>query len=157
MPARPLEPATEDALNSIAAEMKIGRSDLIQIVPREWLETNAYLPVRTIDEESETAARSWDATSMQKTRRYICEATGLRPISPIPDQATAVPDLLTHCGAPYGFCAAELPTRTSFACFDCISLNSRIHQPREHAPRRLAGQAQRPPPATKAAGPPPPR
>ena len=50
----PLEPATEDALNSIAAEMKIGRSDLIQIVLREWLETNAYLPVRAIDEESET-------------------------------------------------------------------------------------------------------
>ncbi|SJM30053.1 conserved hypothetical protein [Mesorhizobium delmotii] len=50
----PLEPSTEDALNSIAAEMKIGRSDLIQIVLREWLKTNAYLPVRTIDEESET-------------------------------------------------------------------------------------------------------
>jgi hypothetical protein len=50
----PLEPATEDALNSIAAEMKIGRSELIQIVLREWLEANAYLPVRTIDEESET-------------------------------------------------------------------------------------------------------
>lgn len=50
----PLEPATEDALNSIAAEMKIGRSDLIQIVLREWLVTNAYLPVRMIDEESET-------------------------------------------------------------------------------------------------------
>ncbi|WP_292211922.1 hypothetical protein [Mesorhizobium sp.] len=50
----PLEPATEDALNSIAAEMNIGRSDLIQIVLREWLETNAYLPVREIDEESET-------------------------------------------------------------------------------------------------------
>ncbi|ESZ05793.1 hypothetical protein [Mesorhizobium sp. L48C026A00] len=49
-----LEPATEDALNAIAAEMKVGRSDLIQIVLREWLETNAYLPVRTIDEESET-------------------------------------------------------------------------------------------------------
>ncbi|TIX95855.1 MAG: hypothetical protein E5V24_03650 [Mesorhizobium sp.] len=48
----PLEPSTEDALNSIAAEMKIGRSDLIQIVLREWL--NAYLPVRTIVEESET-------------------------------------------------------------------------------------------------------
>lgn len=44
----------EDALNSIAAEMNIGRSDLIQIVLREWLETNAYLPVREIDEESET-------------------------------------------------------------------------------------------------------
>jgi hypothetical protein len=50
----PLEPATEDALDSIAAEMGIGRSDLIQIVLREWLETNAYLPVRQIDEESET-------------------------------------------------------------------------------------------------------
>lgn len=50
----PVEPATEDALNSIAAEMNIGRSDLIQIVLREWLETNACLPVRMIDEESET-------------------------------------------------------------------------------------------------------
>ncbi|RUU82819.1 hypothetical protein [Mesorhizobium sp. M7A.F.Ca.MR.362.00.0.0] len=50
----PLEPATEDALNSIAAEMNIARSELIQIVLREWLGTNAYLPVRVIDEESET-------------------------------------------------------------------------------------------------------
>ncbi|MCF6120697.1 ribbon-helix-helix protein, CopG family [Mesorhizobium muleiense] len=49
----PLEPTTADTLDSIAAEMKISRSDLIQIVLREWLETNAYLPVRTIDEESE--------------------------------------------------------------------------------------------------------
>lgn len=30
---------------------KIGRSDLIQIVLREWLETNAYLPVRHIRRE----------------------------------------------------------------------------------------------------------
>ncbi|MER9859122.1 MULTISPECIES: hypothetical protein [unclassified Mesorhizobium] len=44
-----LKPAMEDALNSIAAEMKIGRSDLIQIVLREWLETTAYLPVRMIE------------------------------------------------------------------------------------------------------------
>ncbi|RWJ44770.1 MAG: ribbon-helix-helix protein, CopG family [Mesorhizobium sp.] len=50
----PLEPATADTLDSIAAEMGIGRSDLIQIVLREWLETNAYLPLRAIDEESET-------------------------------------------------------------------------------------------------------
>jgi len=49
---RPREPATEDALDSKAAEMKIGRSELIQIVLREWLETNAYLPVREIDEGS---------------------------------------------------------------------------------------------------------
>ena len=50
----PLDPMVPDALDSIAAEMNIGRSDLIQIVLREWLETNAYLPVRRIDEESET-------------------------------------------------------------------------------------------------------
>jgi hypothetical protein len=50
----PLEPATEDALNSIAAEMKVGRSYLIQVILREWLETNAYLPVCEIDEDSET-------------------------------------------------------------------------------------------------------
>lgn len=50
----PLEPATEDALNSIAGEVKISRSELIQIVLREWLEANAYLPVRMIHEESET-------------------------------------------------------------------------------------------------------
>lgn len=49
----PLEPTTEDVLKSRAAEMGIGKSDLIQI---EWLETNAYLPVQMIDEESETDA-----------------------------------------------------------------------------------------------------
>ena len=54
----PLEPATEDALKSIAAEMGIGQSELIQIVLRQWLETNAYLPVRMIDEESETDGRA---------------------------------------------------------------------------------------------------
>lgn len=129
----PLEPAPEDALNSIAEE--IGRSDLIQIVPREWLETNAYLPVRTIDEESETAARRLGRDLYAEDPPLHLRSDGPPPHSPIPDQATAVPDLLTHCGAPYGFCAAELPTRTSFACFDCISFNSRIHQTREHAPK----------------------
>ncbi|MER8605870.1 hypothetical protein NKH48_19350 [Mesorhizobium sp. M1233] len=49
----PLEPIVEDALDSIASEMKIGRSDLIQII-REWLETNAYLPARLIDGQSQT-------------------------------------------------------------------------------------------------------
>lgn len=38
----------KDALNSIAAEMKIAQSDLIRIVLREWLQANAYLQVRTI-------------------------------------------------------------------------------------------------------------
>lgn len=54
----PLDPATEDALNSIAAEMNIGRSDLIWLVLREWLETNAYLPVLSMDEDSETDGRA---------------------------------------------------------------------------------------------------
>ncbi|PTE08115.1 hypothetical protein [Mesorhizobium helmanticense] len=49
-----LEPATGDALNSIATEMKIARAELIQIVLREWLETNPYASVRTQDKESET-------------------------------------------------------------------------------------------------------
>lgn len=49
-----LEPATGDALNSIAAEMKISRTELIQIVLREWLATNPYPSVRTQDKESET-------------------------------------------------------------------------------------------------------
>jgi hypothetical protein len=35
----PLEPATGDTLDSIAAEMGIGRSDLMQIVLREWLKS----------------------------------------------------------------------------------------------------------------------
>lgn len=35
-------------------EEKPVASDLIQIVLREWLETNAYLPVRIIDEETGT-------------------------------------------------------------------------------------------------------
>jgi hypothetical protein len=34
--------------------MEIGRSDLIRIVLRECLETNAYLPAPLIDEDSET-------------------------------------------------------------------------------------------------------
>ena len=49
----PLEPATEDALNSIAAEMKIGRPDLIRIVAG-MAGRNTYPPVRQIEEDSET-------------------------------------------------------------------------------------------------------
>ena len=55
----PLEPMTEDALNSIAAEMEVSRPDLIARILLEWLETNAYLPVRMIDEESETDGSAW--------------------------------------------------------------------------------------------------
>ncbi|MER8639310.1 hypothetical protein [Mesorhizobium sp. M1365] len=60
----PLEPATTDAVDSIAAEMKTSRPDLIQIILRESLETNAYLPVRTIDEESETDGSAYASSSV---------------------------------------------------------------------------------------------
>lgn len=50
----PLEPIVEDAVDSIASEMKIGRSEFIQIIVRQWLETNAYLPARLIDRQSQT-------------------------------------------------------------------------------------------------------
>lgn len=50
----PLEPPIEDALNSIAVEIKVDRSALICMILRGWLETNAYLPVRMVDEDNET-------------------------------------------------------------------------------------------------------
>ncbi|WP_143748654.1 hypothetical protein [Mesorhizobium sophorae] len=50
----PLEPMTEDALNSISTEMKVSGPDLIARILRGWPETNSYLPVRMIDEDSET-------------------------------------------------------------------------------------------------------
>lgn len=43
----PLEPVTADALDSIAAEMAVGRSDLIQIILREWLERSMRKAKRT--------------------------------------------------------------------------------------------------------------
>lgn len=50
----PLEPPIEDVLSSIATEIAVGRSDLIRMIIREWLETNAYLQIRMVDEDSET-------------------------------------------------------------------------------------------------------
>ncbi len=50
-----LEPRTEGALASIATEMGIAKDDLLARIVREWLETNAYLPVpHTLDEGSAT-------------------------------------------------------------------------------------------------------
>lgn len=54
----PLEPPAEDALNSIAAEMKVARSDLIARILRERLETNAYLPVHEFDDDTTTDERA---------------------------------------------------------------------------------------------------
>jgi hypothetical protein len=50
MTRRSVAEELESAADRIA---DISRADL-QIILREWLETNAYLPVREIDEDSET-------------------------------------------------------------------------------------------------------
>jgi len=54
----PLEPPTEDALNSIAAEMEMSRPDLIATILRDWLETNAYLPVHEFGDDTKTDGRA---------------------------------------------------------------------------------------------------
>lgn len=66
----PLEPATEDALKSIAADMKIGRADLIQIMLREWLET--YFPVRVIDETNGSASARASAITPWLSDSTLC-------------------------------------------------------------------------------------
>ncbi|MBB6304693.1 CopG family transcriptional regulator [Rhizobium leucaenae] len=48
-----LDTETEDALLSISGELGITRNDMIRRIIREWLETNAYLPVRELDEDGD--------------------------------------------------------------------------------------------------------
>jgi len=71
-----LEPAVEDALSSIAAEMKIGRSDLIRIVLREWLETNAIWWTR---KAKRTAAPNFRDHAITSPARFshVCNAADL--------------------------------------------------------------------------------
>ncbi len=113
--------------NESAAEMKISRPDLIQIVLREWLETNAFCRSgRSTRKARRTAARRLGRDLYVEDPPLHLRSDGPPPHSPIPDHASAVPDALTHSGAPYGFYTAELPPRTSFACFDYIRLRSYI-------------------------------
>ncbi len=49
----PIDPEWEDILQSIAAETKVGRNDLVRFIVKEWLEANAYLPVHMLDEDTE--------------------------------------------------------------------------------------------------------
>lgn len=48
-----LNAETEDALLAIAGELGKTRNDMIRHIIKEWLETNAYLPVRQVDEDGE--------------------------------------------------------------------------------------------------------
>ncbi|TIU00759.1 MAG: hypothetical protein E5W55_02075 [Mesorhizobium sp.] len=48
-----LDPRTDEALTSLAAEMGEAKSDLIETIVGDWLVANAYLPVpRQLDEDS---------------------------------------------------------------------------------------------------------
>ena len=48
-----LDPRTDDALTSLAAEMGTSKPDLLETIVGEWLVANAYLPVpHAVDEES---------------------------------------------------------------------------------------------------------
>ncbi|MDE1995071.1 MAG: CopG family transcriptional regulator [Rhizobiaceae bacterium] len=41
----------EDAVRAISGELNMTRNDMIRRIVKEWLETNAYLPVRFLDED----------------------------------------------------------------------------------------------------------
>lgn len=42
----------EEALCSVAGELNMTRNQMIRYIVQEWLETNTYLPVRMLDEDS---------------------------------------------------------------------------------------------------------
>ncbi|MFU0502984.1 hypothetical protein [Pseudaminobacter sp. NGMCC 1.201702] len=54
----PIDPEWENALQCIAAEMNIDRSDLIRMIIKEWLEANAFLPVHMLEEDAEVEGRA---------------------------------------------------------------------------------------------------
>ena len=43
----------EDVLCSVAGELNMTRNQMIRHIVQEWLETNTYLPVRILDDDSE--------------------------------------------------------------------------------------------------------
>ncbi|MQB45476.1 CopG family transcriptional regulator [Rhizobium sp. ICMP 5592] len=43
----------EEALCSVAGQLNMTRNQMIRYIVQEWLETNTYLPVRMLDEDSE--------------------------------------------------------------------------------------------------------
>ena len=47
-----IDPEWEDALQCVAAELDLGRSDLICMMVKEWLEANGLLPVHMLEEDA---------------------------------------------------------------------------------------------------------
>ncbi|MGO8150447.1 CopG family transcriptional regulator [Rhizobium leguminosarum] len=48
-----MEDDMEEVLRDLACELGMTRNDTIRFIVREWMETNTYLPVRILDEETE--------------------------------------------------------------------------------------------------------
>jgi hypothetical protein len=51
----PIDPEWEDALQCVAAELDLGRNELIRMMVQEWLEANAFLPVHMLEEDAEVS------------------------------------------------------------------------------------------------------
>lgn len=49
-----LDADVDDAVQSLAEGIAITKKEFLRYIIREWLETNAYLPVHFIEEDSET-------------------------------------------------------------------------------------------------------
>ncbi|TBA16312.1 CopG family transcriptional regulator [Rhizobium ruizarguesonis] len=43
----------EEVLRDVAGELGMTRNDTIRFIVREWMETNTYLPVHNVDEDSD--------------------------------------------------------------------------------------------------------
>jgi len=48
-----LDAQAEDAVRAISNELHMTRNDMIRQIVKEWLETNAYLPVHVLDEDGD--------------------------------------------------------------------------------------------------------
>ena len=77
-----LDAETEDVLLSIAGELGITRNDMIRHIVKEWLETNAYLPL-----SADVAAAS--SASLSQTAMPASTIIGAAPArTAIPSPAT---------------------------------------------------------------------
>lgn len=54
----PLDPEWEDALASVAGEMKLSRNELIRAIVKDWLIAHSYLPAHMIEEDSDVDGRA---------------------------------------------------------------------------------------------------
>ena len=49
-----LDPDTDQAVDLLAAELKLPRAEILQTIIRDWLVSGGRLPAHALDEESET-------------------------------------------------------------------------------------------------------